>query len=364
MLTACSVVFLAPAGRATEPKPVYGLSLAYPVTMPVFREGDSLLFRREDEFIRLQLRIDKKGAFSDLVLTDVISDARRKEYTDFFKQFRFRPGKMQGKAVAQILPVTLYLFSDHRQPIVIVPITSEGRIDDPALYWQALELNGITLPHVCEFPSYHSTLRGSDSAVQLRYVLTSVDLDREGVPSRISLAKTNYPDFAGQILNAVNWGKYSPARVDSQAATSSCFLLVTFFPTLQYPSRPLVEGDSAGSSFSHERAAVRLLPDTVRYLSAPIPRLTTDWTYPLGATPGSWKNHGYFRYKIDDLGTAYLVSGGNGSAAAWQFGQSLETVMRFYPAVDKRGNTVSFEGVVRVTPVGKSNVRVEFLWLQ
>lgn len=317
----------------------------------------------EDEYIRLQLRIDKKGTVTNLTLNDVVSDARLGEYTTFFRRFRFHPGNRDGVDIAQLLPVTLYLFTDHRPPILTVPITADGRVDDPGLYWQALELNGVTLPQLRKFPSYHSTLLGADTFIQLRYVLVAVDLNRWGVPSRISLARTNYPTFAGQILNAVNWGEYDPGRTDTKAVASSCFLLVTFFPAMQYPSRPF-RVEAGDTVLDIERLAVRLLPDTLGYLSGPIPRLATDWTYPLSATPGAWRHHGIFRYKIDDQGNAYLVSGGNGSAAAWQFGTSLSTTMRFYPATDKRGNPVSFEGVVKVTPKGKSNVRVEFLWFQ
>jgi hypothetical protein len=80
-------------------------------------------------------------------------------------------------------------------------------------------------------------------------------------------------------------------------------------------------------------------------------------------TPGAWKSSGVFRYKIDKDGTAYLVSGGNGSVVAKRIGDALGQAMRFYPARNKWGYPVAFEGAVRVTPVSKSNVRVQFLWL-
>jgi len=351
------------SGLAAQPEAVFGLSLAYPLEAPIFREEDSLLRCKEDEYVRLQLRIDESGTVASILLNGVVSDTRLREYTTFFQRFRFQPGSRNGAVVEQKLPVTLYLFTDHRSPVVTMPITAAGRVDDPGLYWQALELNGVTLPHLRRFPSYHSTISGVDTTTQLRYVLASVDLNRWGVPSRINLARTNYEAFAGQILNAINWGKYSAAKIDSQSVASTCFLLVTFFPSMQYPCRP-VKVEPNDTVLSVERLAVRLLPDTLGDLSGPIPRSASDWTYPLQATPGSWKYYGIFRYKIDVQGNAYLVSGGNGSAAAWQFGSSLAASMRFYPAVNKYGYPTAFEGAVKVTPNGKSNVRVKFLWLQ
>lgn len=362
-LMALPLVRFAWSGVRAQPEPVFGLSLAYPREVPVFQEGDSLFRRSEDEYSRLLLSINQSGSVTNLVVNGVVSEARLLEYTSFFEKYRFRPGSRNGSSMAQTLPVTIYLFADHRPPVVTTPIGADGKVGDPGLYWQALELNGVTLPHLQRFPSYHSTLSGPDSTPELRYVLASLDLNPEGVPSRISVARTNHPAFAGQILNAVNWGKYSPGRIDTQAVASSCFILVTFFPSLQYPTQPWKAGVT-DTVLSPEGLAVRMLPDTVGCLSGPIPRFAKDWTYPLSVKPGSWQRHGIFRYKIDNRGDAYLISGGNGSEAAWQFGSSLAAILRFYSALDTRGNPVPFEGVVNVTPTGKSNIRVQFLWLQ
>lgn len=362
VLSALVLMVLLQTPLAADLKPVFGLKLACPREIPALKSDDSLLQCGEDEYVRCNVRVDAKGNFAGLVPRDIVPGARLRQYAGYFSRFRFRPGTFNGKSVAQLLPVTVYLFSDRRPPIVTLPVKADGNIGSVILYRQALELNGVSLPHLSMFPSYQSTLSGIDSAGQLRYVVVSLDLNPLGRPTRISLVRTNYPDFAGQILNAANWASYRPASVATRDVAAPCYLMITFLPSMQYPTKPLIL-DSGDAPLTLERLAVRLLPDTLGDLALPMPRYAVNWTYPLAPKPGSWARHGIFRYRIDAFGNADFVSGGNGSAAARQFGSELGTVMRFYPAVDWRGNPTTFEGVVKVTPRDTSNVRVEFLWL-
>ena len=358
------LLFFCP-GLTAQKDQTFGLKLAYPLKPPTLGDTDSILKCAEDEFVRLQLRVDVKGAVSKVIYTDVATENRMREYNLFFKLIRFQPGTRNGAPVAQLIPVELYLFTDHRTPDVTFPVSSDGLTKSSRLYWQALELNGITLPHLLTFPSYHSTLFGVDTTVIPPNVLAAIDLGSDGSPTAIHLAHTTYPNFASQILNAANWATYSPARIDTLAVPSTFFLLVTYFPTVAYPTKPLaLTWPDTFTSISHEKLAVTLLPDTLNYLSGPIPRLVDNWVYPVAPTPGAWKAHGIFRYKIEKDGMPYLISGGNGSVAAKRVGDALAQAMRFYPATNKWGHPVSFEGVVKVQPETKSNVRVKFLWLQ
>ena len=348
-----------------QPDALYGLKLAYPLKLPTLTDTDTIFRCAEDEFMHLQLQIDSKGAVTKIACNDITTGARVGEYNLFFKRLRFKLGTRDGKTVAQTIPAEIYLFADHRAPVVTFPVSPDGRVESSRLYWQAVEINGVTLPHLLKFPSFHSTLFGVDTTMSPPYALLKVDLGPDGAPTNIALAHTSYPNFAGQLINAANWGSYVPAKRGNQAIPSSCFLLVTFFPTISYPTRTLViDWPDTSSTISHEKLAVRLLPDTLDYLSGPVPRLAENWTYAVAPTPGAWKSAGVFRFKIEKDGAAYLISGGNGSVAARRIGDALAQAMRFYPAINKWGHPVGYEGVIKVLPEGKSNVRVKFLWLQ
>lgn len=350
---------------AGEPAAVLGLKLPYPLTSPTLTSADTTLNSSEDDLVRLQLHIDKKGVVSGVTCDNVMATARMASFTRFLKQIRFKPGSRDGKSTAQVIPVEVYLFADHRTPFLTFPISPDSHKVSARLFRQALEANGVTLPRLSSFPSYHSTISGLGSDPLPPYALIAVDLGANGSPTGIHLAHTDYPSFAGQVVNAANWATYLPAYKGTVAAASACFLLVTYYPAVQYPTKLLhFEWPDTTVALTYDRLAVRLLPDTLDYLSGPIPYLTENSVYAVTPTPGAWRNTGIFRYKIDKGGSAYLVSGGNGSVAAVTFGNSLAQAMRFYPARNKWGYPVSFEGVVKVMPEGKSNVRVKFLWLQ
>jgi hypothetical protein len=342
---------------------IYRIRLAALKSIPNVGADDTLLKTDEDQYLQLVAHVDSRGAVTDVGCEQVMSTGILERLNGYFKRLVFVPGTRHDSAMAQSIPFTVYLYSDNRPPKMMFPVDSSGLAADPDLYTEALEQNGVVIPKIKRFPWYHYVIKSTDTMPLTRFVLGSMSFSAKGTPTRIELAGTNQTGFAGQIINAANWGKYSAATIDGKPATGFGFLMMTFYPTIHYPTKPF-KSEQRDSILTLERLSLKMLPDTLGLLMKPVPRFVPGWLYELTVTPGLWNREGVFRFAIDTVGRATLMSGGNGSAKAKQFGQMLALRMRFYPSINNNGRPVAYEGAVRVVPSGKQHVRVQFLWLE
>ena len=354
------------SGRAALGQTVgdmYGIRLAAPKSIPAADPADTSLRTDEDKYLRLLAQVDTSGVVTAVAAKQLISTEYLERLNTYFKRLTFEAGRKGGIAIAQTIPFTVYLFADNRAPELLFPVDSIRFVADADLFAEALELNGVVIPKIKRFPWYHFLIAANDTMPVTRYVLCSMGFSTKGIPTRIGLAGTNQERFAGQLLNAANWGKYSAATIDQKPVAGMGYLLVTFYPTVHYPVKPF-KSDVKDSILTQERLGLKLLPDTCGVIMKPVPRFVSGWQYELTATSGLWNREGVFRMAIDSVGRSTLISGGNGSDKAKRFGTELASRLRFFPSIDSQGRPVSYEGAVRVTPAGKQNVRVEFLWLE
>ncbi len=341
----------------------YDMTLPVPVTYPAFTLRSGLHLTPRGEAIPVVLSLDSKGAVQT-VRPEVPSDSLYvAPLTPWLRGFSFLPAKRANKNVAVQLPVVLMTQPRKRQPEVIFPVDSLGKVRDADLYFHAYSLNGIRSPRLEKFPRYYCDAKADDTAKLYRYILAKVSLDTTGSVAGIEVVQSTYPQFTQQITSAILWAEFSPASVNDSLQPSTGYLLVSFFPHVSYPTREW-RRSALDSMNVLERCRVRLLPDTVGLLSPPIPVLAPGDEYTLAGT------HAFLHDTV-----SAVVSVNKGGKATASFISSTNPMLRqavmklvrrlaFYPALDFEGEPHFYSGLVHFIFEGSSKVRIEYHWLK
>jgi len=340
----------------------YGLSLPYPVSEVPFVADTSLKAGQAERLIPLSLQIDSEGRVVGITSGSPDNSRYVSYYAPYLESLRFKPGLREGVPAAMTLPIDLQVGAVGSEPIVRFPVGPNRAVTRPDLYWQAFAEHGIETPSLISFPSYD--YRFGDSQRWRRYPIKiyKVDLDTAGQVTATELVQANAPEYNDQIESAILWGRYSPLRLDGRAVASTSYLVVSLYPTMKYPSRPLGDGVTEGATI-WDKSRVRLFPDTIGLLAGPIPK--RDWSGEIVAI-----SH---QGMIDDLVTARIAVDTMGASRLTDFSTEFyraRTILnmrshnlRFFPAVDYSGITQPYDGLVYLRYLSESNVRIWFDWL-
>jgi hypothetical protein len=342
----------------------FELAPAYPSASgtPELVMESNLPYFRFEWLVVVILDIDNEGRVTS-VAAESSSDSAFARYAQaWIKSMRFEPATFRGKEVPSCLPVTLQFRPKVRLPDIHFPIDSTGAIVDADLYFKIFALNDIWIPRLEEFPSYFCDLKVRDTSIVFKYVLVKVGLDKSGRVTDVEEVSSNYPAFTRQVLSAILWARFSPAIVQSRPMPVECFVLVSFFPQINYPTR-VWQSSNLDSLGPLARFRIRLLPDTVGLMSKPLPTVMPGNEFTPAGKYAAFRDTVSAVLSVDDTGRVSLrrltKTGEKMQQAVYELGERL----RFFPALDYQGHAHQFSGLVSFIFQGSPKIRILYHWL-
>jgi len=344
------------------PRPVhFDVAQPYPISVP----NDEAAWRPYltiDTIIPLVISIDTSGEVTGIQPVRLEDTAFADYYDRRLTSARFEPGTIDGKVSSFLLPLQLRFRPYAKNPHLMFPVGRRREISNSWLYFQCLELNGISLGAINSFPSYGSSVSFDDSLHRTPFVLAEIDLDSAGHPTRIDVCHASSYVDVDQIVSAVNWAEYSTASRRGVPVPTSTLLAIFLFSEISYPTRPLLMNE-LDSIDIRNRMRVQLVQPGIGFMLPPVPRNTRSGYF----TPSD--NHDLRRTRvsarvfIDTLGqTSFLAT----DRKERSIGNSCRTVLeqlRFYPALDFEGNPQIFSGLVFIDFTDSKSVRIQCEWL-
>jgi hypothetical protein len=344
------------------PAATQGFQLPRPAQSVPTQSGDSLGVKLA-EVVRLFLTIDSSGRVSGVEPGCVMTIDRLNGLRSYFSRVKFDAARKGKHAVRSRILVDAVLSSDTSSFVVCYPESDNSISEGRVLSMESLRLNDIFPAEWKGFPSFHATLSAADTSAILRYALIALDLDAKGKVTRTEMVNTNYPVFAHQVEIAANWGSYLPAKVKRKAVASTNFLLVSFFPTISYPTPPL-EASRMDTSSWHQRYLLQLLPDSVGFMTVPVPHGPSAVDHHAEVPPSLARRTMVMRCLVDTVGKATLYAIGKDSVGTAQFCRKMGEQIRFFPATDFSGHARPFAGLVELANPSETIIRIRYLWLQ
>ncbi|MBU0985410.1 MAG: hypothetical protein KKA42_16165 [candidate division Zixibacteria bacterium] len=280
----------------------------------------------------------------------------------YLRAIQFEPGTVDGVPSSLRIPVNLHIRPDLGEPTVVFPVAGNRAVRSPQLYTEALQLNDVIPAALTRMPSYNCDLTPGDTTDMYPYLVIRVDLDATGAVRGMSKIVSTFPQFTGQLMSALYWAEYAPLIVRGEARASSLYVVVSFYPTVRYPTLPITP-DSADSLSILERMRVYTAVDTLGLLAPPVPMRT--WSGVASMSPAKWLEPGVISVPltVDASGRADLGEPSRDSRAAKRTRNSLAQTLRFYPAIGFDGVRRPYTGVAYFEAAGGSNIRIWFDWL-
>ncbi len=342
----------------------FELAPAYPSISgaPELVMESNLPYYRIERLVAVILDIDKEGRVTS-VAAECSSDSAFSGYAQtWIKSIRFEPATFKGKEVPSHLPVILQFRPRVRLPDIHFPIDSTGAIIDGDLYFKTFALNDIRVPQLEEFPRYFCDLKVTDSSIVFKYVLVKVGLDKSGRVTNVEEVSFNYPAFTRQVMSAILWTRFSPAVVRGSPVPAECFVLVSFFPQINYPTRVWQRSD-LDSLGPLARFRIRLLPDTVGLMSKPLPARMSGDEFTLAGKHAFYRDTLSAALSIDTTGRVSLRRFTKAGEIMQQAVNELSARLRFFPALDYQGYPHRFSGLVSFIFQGSPKIRIVYHWL-
>jgi hypothetical protein len=341
----------------------FGLNLPYPISYPSFDFYTPPLDGRPQlELINAILYVDGYGFVRSVNVDTPEDSAHVTPFLYALERMRFAPGLKNLQPVDMQLPITLLAGDTAGPPQVFYPVNEFRAITDPFLYYRAIELNGVDLGGILNFPSYYYKTDRKDYSILYPYRLFRVFLDVSGEVEDVQFVKGSSDTFVDQFRSAIRWGEYRPMLIDGQPQPTALFLNISLFRQVNYPTIPVTLDDLDELPLM-DRLRVVTTPDTIGLMQVPVP--WAEWSGEI--EDNNWR--GYLsdtitaRIKVDSTGWSHVteVSGESWKPVAILGKRAFS--IRFYPARDWAGNPVPFEGIVYMEYESESNVRVWFSWL-
>lgn len=322
----------------------------------------NLPYFRFERLVSLILDIDNEGNVTNVEAESSSDSAFARHARAWIKSMRFEPATFKAKEVPSHLPVHLQFRTKVKLPDIYFPIDSAGAIADADLYFKTFALNDIRVPQLEEFPSYFCDLKATDTSVVFKYVLVKVGLDKSGRVTDVEEVFSNYPAFTRQVLSAILWARFSPAEVKGSPLPVECFVLVSFFPQVNYPTRVWQRSglDSVGPL---ARFRIRLLPDTVGLMSKPLPAKKSGDEFTLAGKHDFYRDTVGAVLSVDTTGRVSLRRLTKAGEKMQQTVYELGKRLRFFPALDYQGRPHRFTGLVSFIFQGSPKIRIVYHWL-
>ncbi len=353
-----------PAGGSQRPEQ-FGLALPFPRELPAFPSDLSLIRPGTLKlvWVPLVLSVDLSGNVTEIshnagVDTLLVNYAR-----PYLEALKFEPATRDGSAAAARLPVVLRYRRGVAFPSLTFPVSAGLNSVDHDLLEGAYRLNGIELPRPVVFPSFAGAVDKNDSSLVFPYILLKIELDRTGRLTAVEVVRSTLPDYNMPIESAAMWAEYAPAVVAGETVPSTGFLMVSFFPQLDYPLKRWDSARLAEISLM-QRESVRLFADTVGLMFEPIPRRRDGDAYTLSARRRRSTDSINCYLSIDTLGFARVRAESKAGRSIKETMQQFRQVLRFYPALGFDGRPRPFYGFITLLQDSTTTVRVRYHWLK
>lgn len=312
--------------------------------------------------VMVDLLLDKKGKVKEVDGQNSEDSLLISYFENNLLSYRFAPAQIEGQKSEWLLPVKLLFVPGRKLPDISFPVDTLGEIADRSLYLLSLEKNGVSFARIKEFPSYFCDVEWNDSLDLLPFVLFKVSLDEKGTLVSTESVFSNRPGFEQQLRSAALYASFTPLMINGQPRATDCYLFVSLFPQISYPTDPF-HSDLGNGNRILEQYRLQLLPDTVGLLAKPFPRIAPPDTVTIAGDHGAFVNTVVALLSIDSLGDASIVQSNTKSPQLRQGLRRFANTVRFFPAMDHSGSPVSFRGWVRVQFPGSTKLRIEYFWL-
>jgi hypothetical protein len=352
--------------RPMEPRLTqFGFALPYPIwAAPIEmseRVYSAITPLTAERLIPIILQIDSTGLVSGMAPLVPTDSETIDRYGPFLERYRFEPGQINGAISPMALLVEIQTNSFSTQPIVRFPVGPNRVIRRYDHYLRALKVLGVEVPAIESFPAYNYEFKPGSSRGEYPIKLFRVDLDSLGEVLAIESVRETSPDFSDQIMSAINWGEYTPLRIDGRAIESSSYLVLSLYPTIKYPTLPTYRG--VGDQTLWGQVRVMLVPDTTGLILPAAP--LRDWS---GLVVDS-----FYQGMTPDLVSGRATIGVTGRCRIrkiapdfFRAGHLLHqraNGVKFYPARRLDGSPLAFDGLVYLRYIDKARVRIWFDWL-
>ena len=340
----------------------YGYSPAFPKSAELSPFDSTFPFIMNEKSILLLLEIDQTGTLKKVELNTTRDSVISKYVFSSLKNLTFEPALKNGRPASSTLPIWATVNPRFQRTSIEFPVTTDLKITNRSLYFQALERLGVDTPKIKTFPPYFCDLSPRDSLDFLPFALIRLNLNVAGQVDSSEIVKTNLSAFARQIQSAVLWAEINPLKLEGKAVPGSVFLQISFFPQLQYPTNHIeIKSDSIYQW--HERWRVQLLPDTVGLMLPAMPKDRDIDELSLSGNNRLAFGEVVADLIIDTLGNVRVRSIDIKNPPLHQTVAYALKDVKYFPATNYSGEQVNFNGKARFLFQNSSRVQVEYLWL-
>jgi len=361
LMMTLALLALAAATSAADRPVLYGFAPAYPAdTLPTFNPPEAYPRPMRTREVVIVLAVDKGGKVREVIAADSSAGHLLEYVQPFLTGLSFVPAERDGKKVRSQLPIVVTFPVRSRTPDIHFPIDEEGRVTDRGEYFAAVEANGVTLPRLVMFPPYFTEVHWSDTLRPYPFVLLKLSLDADGIPIAIDTVRSTQSGLTMTTASAALWAEYRPVTIDGEPRAADCFLLVSYFPAVIYPTARW-RADRLDSASVLERMRVQLIADTVGLMVKPIARRQPGNALTL-AEAGGLVDTVSAVLAVDTAGHVSFRTQDRLPPREWQVLRRLSSRMPFYPARDYRGEARYYDGPVRVILDSSEKVRIEYVW--
>lgn len=367
LLTAATVAvicgLLSVPSISAEPPLYQGYSLAVPLNSQIPATDISMPIIRNETFFKVIVSITENGETESLNFSQSLSPLMDKYLSSFLSQIEYQPADYLGSKRSCQLPLIIMAYPRFRNSEVVFPISSYFEVSDNFLYYEALRLNKFELPEILSFPKYYCDLKRFDSLQILPYVLEKLSLDSAGNVLKSENFSASLEAYTIQIQSASLWSEFSPLKIEGISRPSDCYLLVSFLPQLNYPTKKITALERDTSHWA-ERWRVMLLPDTVGIMVPPLPLELNIGSITLKKQKQRYLTGEILAtISIDSLGKARVMSTDRKDVKFHEAINSAVSSVGFFPSMSFRGKPQKFIGKARFKFTSSAKVRVDYLWL-
>lgn len=341
----------------------FDIQLAYPVTLP--RLNAIYVSETSEQLYPIRLEIDRKGRVRKATAVHDSDTAATKHMLAALKDAAFVPGTRHGKVVNQLLEAEIWVQAHSTRATVRFPlkIDSSSASIEWDLYRRSLVLNDIHPAAIKKFAPYDDHLRNlPDDTMHTPFVLYRLSLDAQGNISEIEQLRSTAEGDTEPLKIAAAWSDFASARVGKNFLATTCYLLVSLYPQLDYPTQPFTDTTRLHSD-PLQRTRLRMVFDTTGLILPAVPKNVRDTIFTLSRDTITFNGTLDVMVRIDTTGQAILTTSGLPPAIRRVCHQTLLD-LEFFPAMTLDARPVQFRGVMTIRFEGSRVIGLKFRWLQ